>query len=268
MGFGFTSMAIFLGLSGLSLVAIRHRDAIRPRTLDLQLVPDAFIYNVSNASAGRYDPVGGGGKDEPAAPDKEGPSAETTKLWNEVMDMMAAEAPTAAQEDPSERTMIQPGAIQVPRAPTGGYVPAFHAQMAAQGSGGGTGGGVGSGDGPGNGSGHGTNPNLGFLADGSGTGIPMKMEELTVNYQEDPIYPSKLKMSGTEGEVLVRITISEWGIPVRTEVKNASDPLFAEEVVRALPHWRFKPVKVNGSAVRISVVVLFDFHLLRNNAKA
>lgn len=80
-----------------------------------------------------------------------------------------------------------------------------------------------------------------------------------------PIYPDVLRAAGLDGMVLAQFVVDTLGrADVSTfRVVEASHPLFAEAVRRALPRMRFLPAEAGGHTVRQLVQQPFRFGLDR-----
>jgi TonB family protein len=127
-----------------------------------------------------------------------------------------------------------------------------------QGLGGGSGGGEGTGHGVGYGPGSGSNGTLESFS----TGVEARIQDLAVYHQVVPTYPSMAVAANIQGDVEVAVLINEAGRVVSVEVRSSRHPCLEAEVRKALEEWRFKPVKVDGKAVKVRTGILFVFHLL------
>lgn len=74
----------------------------------------------------------------------------------------------------------------------------------------------------------------------------------------DPVYPSEAKTGRIQGQVWVKLLISETGDVEGVNVISG-DPILASAAVEAFKKWRFKPYIRNGQAVKASVKLPMDF---------
>jgi TonB family protein len=82
----------------------------------------------------------------------------------------------------------------------------------------------------------GTTP--GAVASGSGEGAGF---ESSVTYYKDPVYPKMAIRRGIEGKVLVRLKISNEGIPLETQIVSTSGHESLDQAaVLATKEWRFQ----------------------------
>ena len=130
-------------------------------------------------------------------------------------------------------------------------------------------GGTGTGNGYGTGSGGGTGTGSG-TGSGSGGGPgtqPQDDEPLVVPYSKivllkviHPEYPERARRAGIDGNVVVRVTIDENGVPTAFHVVNG-EPILVRETLKVLPHWRFTPVYHLGRRVRATFDAVLRFNL-------
>jgi protein TonB len=82
---------------------------------------------------------------------------------------------------------------------------------------------------------------------------------------EAPEYPSSLKASGVEGQVLVQFVVNESGRYESGTLKilNSSNPAFSAAVKDALPRMRFSAAQIGGRKVQQLVQMPFQFHLTK-----
>lgn len=81
-----------------------------------------------------------------------------------------------------------------------------------------------------------------------------------------PDYPSSLRETGVEGQVVVEFVVNENGRVDMSSVKivESSHALFTSSVRTALPKMRFSPAKIGGTAVKQYVRQPFTFRLTRS----
>jgi len=71
-------------------------------------------------------------------------------------------------------------------------------------------------------------------------------------------YPSEAREKQIQGEVRVKVFISEDGTVEKAEMVSG-DPIFADAAVRAAKKWKFKPFIRNGRPIKVSTTIPFDF---------
>jgi periplasmic protein TonB len=82
---------------------------------------------------------------------------------------------------------------------------------------------------------------------------------------EAPEYPSSLRDSGVEGEVLAQFVVNESGRYESGTLKilNSSNPAFTAAVKDALPRMKFSAAQIGGKKVQQLVQMPFQFHIAR-----
>jgi TonB family protein len=74
------------------------------------------------------------------------------------------------------------------------------------------------------------------------------------------VYPEKARAAGTQGTVVLDVTVSEAG-----DVKEASitsgDPDLAQAAIDSIKQWKYKPYIVNGEPTLFETQVAFGFHI-------
>lgn len=75
-----------------------------------------------------------------------------------------------------------------------------------------------------------------------------------------PSYPKSARKQGLQGDVLVRVLISEKGKIVRAVALNGPQS-FREAAEKAVSHWRYVPYVENGQPVAVQTWVTFHFEL-------
>jgi len=78
-----------------------------------------------------------------------------------------------------------------------------------------------------------------------------------------PEYPSSLRESGVEGEVLAQFVVNESGRYEAGTLKilNSSNPAFTAAVKDALPRMKFSAAQIGGKKVQQLVQMPFQFHI-------
>jgi TonB family protein len=88
---------------------------------------------------------------------------------------------------------------------------------------------------------------------------PPDSTTLEIILRQQAIYPLSAARNGVQGEVMVRVTVSETGDVEKTEVLSG-DPILADAAVRAAQKFKFKPFIRNGKPVKASTKLPFDFY--------
>ena len=80
---------------------------------------------------------------------------------------------------------------------------------------------------------------------------------------DSPEYPSALRESGVEGQVLAQFVVNESGRAEMGTLKilNSSNPQFTAAVKNALPRMKFSAAQIGGKKVQQLVQMPFQFHL-------
>jgi len=76
-------------------------------------------------------------------------------------------------------------------------------------------------------------------------------------------YPYEAREQKLQGEVVVRILVSETG-DVETAEIVSGDPVLAKSALDAVKKWKFKPFIKNGKPVEVSTKLPFDFAFSEN----
>jgi TonB family protein len=82
---------------------------------------------------------------------------------------------------------------------------------------------------------------------------------LEIIHAQKAIYPNDAERAGVQGEVIVRVRVSETGDVEKTEVLSG-DPLLVDAAVNAARKFKFKPFIRNGKPVKVATKLPFDFH--------
>jgi periplasmic protein TonB len=78
---------------------------------------------------------------------------------------------------------------------------------------------------------------------------PLPMMAMSKVY---PQYPEEARMRGWEDELIVRYTIGKDGRVKTVEIlDNPERPLFTDTTVKAIRHWRFRPLMKDGQAQEV-----------------
>jgi TonB family protein len=73
------------------------------------------------------------------------------------------------------------------------------------------------------------------------------------------VYPLEMQSQGIQGQVIVKILISEKGDVKSAEVLSG-DPLLSKSALGAAKKWKFKPFIKNGKPVEVTAQLPFDFY--------
>jgi len=82
---------------------------------------------------------------------------------------------------------------------------------------------------------------------------------LEIIHEQGTIYPNDAERAGVQGEVMVRVWVSEMGDVEKAEVLSG-DPLLVDAAVSAARKFKFKPFIKDGKPVKVTTKLSFDFH--------
>ena len=74
-----------------------------------------------------------------------------------------------------------------------------------------------------------------------------------------PVYPERALRDRARGLVVLRVLISETGIPLEVKVEKAARADITAAAVTAARQWRFEPARKDGRAVRTHATIRFPF---------
>lgn len=116
--------------------------------------------------------------------------------------------------------------------------------------------------GSGSGSGHGIRLGAGGTMFRAVPGLSqdLNLADLDVIHEEIPDYPLLAALSNIQGDVVVRVTINEHGVPIRTELLEGP-PQLCPVTMRAVKHWRFGKGIFRGRKVNATFDMTFRFIL-------
>lgn len=93
---------------------------------------------------------------------------------------------------------------------------------------------------------------------GQGQPLEITVSQVHVLHSVQPVYPSIARITGRQGEVVLRMTIDATGAV--SEVHVVSGPeIFRMEALRAARGWRFTPARVGGEAVPAAFNLTLQF---------
>lgn len=74
-------------------------------------------------------------------------------------------------------------------------------------------------------------------------------------------YPRVARLNGIQGNVIVKIVVTEEGIPINPEIIRSPSPLLDEAAITAVMKQRFEPGKQRGVPVRVQMMMPVKFRL-------
>lgn len=74
-----------------------------------------------------------------------------------------------------------------------------------------------------------------------------------------PDYPDELRREGVSGVVTVKCSIDAQGNVVDAKVEKSTNAGFEPAAIAAVKKWKFKPAKLDGNAVGITVAIPIKF---------
>ena len=94
-------------------------------------------------------------------------------------------------------------------------------------------------------------------------GVPVDSEEMQQRLEHSvaPVYPEVARKAGVEGDVVLRVSVSEEGRVTELTVLDGP-PVLARAAVNAVQQWQYRAVIMNGrpAAVVTTLVVSFRLH--------
>lgn len=91
------------------------------------------------------------------------------------------------------------------------------------------------------------------------TPVVADSKTLEMVHRQKAEYPFVAERDGIQGQVIVKVQVSETGDVEKTEVLSG-DPILAEAAVRAAKKFKFKPFIRNGKPVKVATKLPFDFY--------
>lgn len=79
--------------------------------------------------------------------------------------------------------------------------------------------------------------------------------------RDPPRYPQFDRRAGTEGDVVLRITIGRTGRVEAADVVRSVNSRIDAEAVRAVKNWRYQPARLHGEPVKVFKIVMIRFAL-------
>ena len=74
-----------------------------------------------------------------------------------------------------------------------------------------------------------------------------------------PVYPERALRERARGLVVLRVLVSETGVPLEVKVEKAARADLTEASILAVWHWKFEPATKGGRPVRTHATVRFPF---------
>lgn len=93
---------------------------------------------------------------------------------------------------------------------------------------------------------------------------PFSQAEISASYAHNPkpVYPTIAQIRGWQGEVLLRVQVSDQGIRDMVDVQHSSGyDLLDESAIEAVKQWLFTPAKSGGTPIASSVIAPIVFSL-------
>jgi protein TonB len=90
--------------------------------------------------------------------------------------------------------------------------------------------------------------------------VNLSGDALRILHQVDPVYPPMAKAAHIQGQVVIRMTIDERGLPSDVEAVSGLPALQAPALVAAR-QWRFEPARQNGQPVAATFLLTLNFVL-------
>ena len=79
--------------------------------------------------------------------------------------------------------------------------------------------------------------------------------------KEAPVYPEEAKKSGTEGTVVLTITIDELGKVEKVKVFAGVSPELDQAAIESAEKCEFEPAKMDGKPVKVKMNIPYRFRL-------
>ena len=95
------------------------------------------------------------------------------------------------------------------------------------------------------------------------TSIPTDSTALELIKKEQAIYPLDAEKDKLQGQVVIKVVISETGDVEQAEVESGN-PALAQAALRAVKKYKFKPFIRNGKPIKVSTKLPFDFAYANN----
>jgi TonB family protein len=93
--------------------------------------------------------------------------------------------------------------------------------------------------------------------------VPPDSTDLVLIKKEKALYPLEAAKDRLQGQVIIKIIVSETGDVEHVEIESGN-PVLAEAALQAVKKYRFRPFIRNGKAVKVSTKLPFDFAYSEN----
>ena len=77
-------------------------------------------------------------------------------------------------------------------------------------------------------------------------------------HRVNPEYPSEARRAGIQGTVVLKVVIDKEGVPQEVSVVSGP-PQLADEALKTVKQWRYKPYNLNGEPVEVETTVQMNF---------
>jgi TonB family protein len=81
-----------------------------------------------------------------------------------------------------------------------------------------------------------------------------------ITYQPQPIYPAEARQAGTEGSVLLNVTIGKDGSVTDVQTVEGNSVL-AQAAMKAVMNWKYQPTLLNDKPAEVKTQVTVNFSL-------
>ena len=78
-----------------------------------------------------------------------------------------------------------------------------------------------------------------------------------------PVYPEKALRQRVRGLVVLKVLVSELGVPEKVTVQKGARADLTQAAVEAARQWRFEPGRKGGRAVRTTTTIRFPFEAVQ-----
>jgi TonB family protein len=226
----------------------------KPRVSSTMVRDSSSVFAPSADQAGGG---GGGGSSDPLQASKGNPPRFAREQIAPPSIIVRSEPPKL----PAEPTVVGPPELSFPQTVHMGD-PFSHLSGPSSngpGSGGGIGdgerGGIGPGNGPGVGEGWAGGIGNGPYVVGRGVSAPRLV------YDPEPEYSDEARKQKYQGVVVLRVVVSDDGLPRDIRVAQSVGLGLDEKALEAVRRWRFEPGRLNGKAVAVVVHIQVNFRL-------
>ena len=105
-------------------------------------------------------------------------------------------------------------------------------------------------------------PTVDVIASNEPAAVPRSDAALEYAHIVEPRYPRESQRRGEHGTVLLRVLVGIDGLPKQVEIARSSGYSHLDRAAReAVRQWRFRPVRINGTAVPATGLVPVAFNI-------